>query len=609
VKLFISHAVIDKHLAIAFKELIENTTMGLANVWLSSAIDGLKPGDNLWNEVHQHLSDSDKIIALLTPNSLQRPWVLYESGYVAGNRKANVIPIVFSLAKDDLPLPLSAYVIYSGDDENDLVQFLMQIMGEIVPLPNTTLIQSGTKDFLKNISSIKKNLDILAEERRKKTDGVTQKESVQVIEKLKASEIFHQKLADAAISNITIIGYTNEVESGTIDHYRVKGKKVIEIFKRSMIDDLRQQQAINLKRIKDSEEVSLWNKRGKIIESTIKLEEEFEDDSDVSIKHYFYSSPPITRAYIFDNREAIVSFYEVCEDVVNSRKSIYKGMGNSKSIWINNETEYGKQLLQGLNEEVKSLRINSRSWSEENFLIKNPQVGVGISMMPVLELKYAFFDLDGVLYDTMPYYVEAWKKGFNVVDVLIEDIDAYEQESRSSRTTVIELFKKYLKRLPTENEVKLVIDEKNKILQQLGKPPIIEGATELIEQVVSSDIGVYIVTSSKRENLIEELTDDFKGFILASNIISGNDIKFGKPNPEPYLLACEKAECSPTETIVFENSPLGITAARRAGINCIAINSGLLDDSILESHGAIVVFNNIKDVLERWADIKKSFVQ
>ena len=78
----------------------------------------------------------------MTPNSFSRPWLLYESGFVAGKRGSEVVPLVFKIEKSQLPFPLSSYVIYSGDKLEDLERLLIQLLSEIVPKPNRELINN-----------------------------------------------------------------------------------------------------------------------------------------------------------------------------------------------------------------------------------------------------------------------------------------------------------------------------------------------------------------------------------------------------------------------------------------------------------------------------------
>ena len=70
-------------------------------------------------------------------------------------------------------------------------------------------------------------------------------------------------------------------------------------------------------------------------------------------------------------------------------------------------------------------------------------------------------------------------------------------------------------------------------------------------------------------------------------IVTSFDVKYGKPNPEPYLMGLQKGHIEPWEGIVVENAPLGVQAASAARIFTIAVNTGPLPDHVLLDAGEI----------------------
>ena len=88
---------------------------------------------------------------------------------------------------------------------------------------------------------------------------------------------------------------------------------------------------------------------------------------------------------------------------------------------------------------------------------------------------------------------------------------------------------------------------------------------------------------------------------------SAFDIKFGKPNPDPYLMALEKGGLKPNEAIVIENAPLGVQAGVAAGIFTIAVNTGPLPDQVLLDAGANLLFHSMPEFNEAWEELRKSF--
>ena len=81
-------------------------------------------------------------------------------------------------------------------------------------------------------------------------------------------------------------------------------------------------------------------------------------------------------------------------------------------------------------------------------------------------------------------------------------------------------------------------------------------------------------------------------------MITAYDVKKGKPDPEPYLMALKKGGFKNNEAIVIENAPLGIQAGHNAGIFTIAVNTGILKDEELTSRGCDLLYHNMNDFLQ-----------
>jgi beta-phosphoglucomutase-like phosphatase (HAD superfamily) len=602
-KLFLSHAVTDKKLAISVKRLIQDISMGLIKVWQSSAIDGLMPGDVLWDEVHDNLSKSDKIITLITPNSIDRPWLTYESGYVAGKQGSQVIPLLYSLKKNELPSPLSAYVVYYGHDKNDLETLLMQLMSAVAPNPSSILVSSLVDAFIKDNETTINALDKSWNDKKQtERNGIN---NITYLSKLEASELFHKKLADSNIHLVQILTYTNEVEVGSITTYRVKGKKRIEVYKRSILSDLRQQQRVNLLRLSNDSKVKLWDKKRKSIDASEVIEREFTSENEVVVIQYFFDSPPVKRVYMFDESEAIISYYEAQEDYLNTGGSIYKGMESSKSVYVDKTMPIGVYVIGELLHYIHSLRVNSRSWDEEKKLINGPKHAPRWIQMPCLGPKAVFVDLDGVLYDSLPQYEKAWTEGFKEIGFSLPAEEVYLQEGRSGESTVVEIVNAHLGRKVSEEEISVVIAKKKDMINALGVPPIQSGAKELLKQIKRTGLPIFVVTGSTKEGIKERIIEDFPEIENISRIITGNDVRYGKPNPEPYLLACEKAGLGPSEVVVIENAPLGARSAVEAGCLCIGVNTGPLDNKYLLNSGATIVFSTCGELAAKWERVLK----
>ena len=124
------------------------------------------------------------------------------------------------------------------------------------------------------------------------------------------------------------------------------------------------------------------------------------------------------------------------------------------------------------------------------------------------------------------------------------------------------------------------------------------GAFEALTAAKNLGCKIVLVTGSGQAKLLESLEQHYPGFFCEELMVTGFDVKRGKPDPEPYLMGLQKAEVKAGEAVVVENAPLGVESAKGAGIFTIAANTGPLEDSILKEAGADIVVPGLKEVAD-----------
>jgi beta-phosphoglucomutase-like phosphatase (HAD superfamily) len=107
-----------------------------------------------------------------------------------------------------------------------------------------------------------------------------------------------------------------------------------------------------------------------------------------------------------------------------------------------------------------------------------------------------------------------------------------------------------------------------------------------------------VVTGSGQKTLLDRLNRNFPDIFKEELMVTAFDVKYGKPNPEPYLMGLAKAGVRAEEALVVENAPLGVESAHKAGIFTLAANTGPLPDKILFEAGADLVFSGMDQVGE-----------
>jgi HAD superfamily hydrolase (TIGR01509 family) len=210
--------------------------------------------------------------------------------------------------------------------------------------------------------------------------------------------------------------------------------------------------------------------------------------------------------------------------------------------------------------------------------------------------KAVFFDMDGVIYDSMVHHSEAWSKAFAHVgwDFSLEQV--YMNEGRTGASTIHLLYQERLNRLASDIEIEAIYEKKSELFELMPKPVPISGIYELMQKVKLAGLDIYVVTGSAQETLLDDLCTEFSGLIEKEKIVSANDVKHCKPHPEPYLKALKMSGYSAEEVVVIENAPLGVESAKAAGIYTVAINTGILADEILWQSGADQVFKQADQI-------------
>lgn len=216
------------------------------------------------------------------------------------------------------------------------------------------------------------------------------------------------------------------------------------------------------------------------------------------------------------------------------------------------------------------------------------------------QLKNIFFDMDGVLFDSMPLHAKSWIKALSEYGIEIPEYEPYMNEGSTALYTVKKMFEKYLNRKASEETIEKIKNRKHAIMGDMPKSEIMQPMPELLSYITSQNIDSWVVTGSAQKILIDRLVKEYKGSLRRDKMITAHDVKIGKPNPEPYLKAIKKSGYGKHEAIVIENAPLGVESAKAAGLFTIAINTGPLNPNTLRDAGADIVLSGSEELKENW---------
>ncbi|HUQ84726.1 MAG TPA: HAD family phosphatase [Candidatus Limnocylindrales bacterium] len=209
-------------------------------------------------------------------------------------------------------------------------------------------------------------------------------------------------------------------------------------------------------------------------------------------------------------------------------------------------------------------------------------------------IKAVIFDLDGLLIDSEPYWTESiallfkkQKKKFSI---------EYKRKAhgRGAREA-IEVYKREAGLVGDTDEL---VAERRSILYKILLPNVslMTGAAKIVESMHKKGLKLAIATGGyPKEKLVEILRKlqilDF--FII---IVSSDEVKKGKPEPDVFLEAAKRLRVNPAECLVFEDAPSGVLAGKAAGMTVYAVNSDQSIQEELKKAGADSVFSSLAEI-------------
>jgi len=184
-------------------------------------------------------------------------------------------------------------------------------------------------------------------------------------------------------------------------------------------------------------------------------------------------------------------------------------------------------------------------------------------------ISAVLFDLDGTMVDNMKYHILAWQEFLKRYKIKLSDDDFKELLLGKRNDQILAII---FGRQLTPEEIKYYAEEKEELYRELYVSHIaeVDGLRSLLRRLKERNIKLAVATSAPEtsRNLVLEslkIADKF-------DVIQGEEHAVeGKPSPEIFLVTAEKLGVPPQACLVFEDTPAGIEAARRAGMKVVGL--------------------------------------
>lgn len=205
--------------------------------------------------------------------------------------------------------------------------------------------------------------------------------------------------------------------------------------------------------------------------------------------------------------------------------------------------------------------------------------------------KAVIFDMDGVIVDSMPYHFLAWYEALRPLGVRVSCFDVYSKEGENWKKTL----KEFLRRAdiePTKARLEGIFSRRKKIFKKNFKRFIFKDAEEVLTCLKKKGYKLGLVTGTPSHEVKRILPKNIYG--LFGCIVAGDHVKRGKPHPDPYLAAAKAMAADPAECAVIENAPFGVESAKKAGMFCMAVTTGLPKEYLKR---ADIIVSELRDII------------
>lgn len=188
-------------------------------------------------------------------------------------------------------------------------------------------------------------------------------------------------------------------------------------------------------------------------------------------------------------------------------------------------------------------------------------------------IKGIIYDLDDTMVNSHPLHKRAWEEVLKVYGYQFKDVPK-EVRANFLGKRVIDNVQPIIDHLNLNISKDELYEKRSEIFLDIVKNELqlLTGLLSSLKLLKENNYKLAVASSGARRyvGLVLEKFNIKKYFDI---VITGDDVKLGKPNPEVFLLASEKLGFKPSECLVFEDATNGIMAAKAAGAICIAIEN------------------------------------
>ncbi len=201
------------------------------------------------------------------------------------------------------------------------------------------------------------------------------------------------------------------------------------------------------------------------------------------------------------------------------------------------------------------------------------------------------FDFDGVIGRTMEDNYRAWRRAFQPYHIALGQVEYFLLEGLNVQGVAHAVLKKHGL---DPSLASPIVKAKEKFYREDNSFAFYDGVEELISRLTGNFL-LALVSGASSTRLRATVREDFLQQFQV--IITGDAVTRHKPDPEPYLAVARELATPPAACLVVENAPLGIRAAKEAGMDCVAVTTTLEREYLTQADLIIDKITDLQEIL------------
>lgn len=207
----------------------------------------------------------------------------------------------------------------------------------------------------------------------------------------------------------------------------------------------------------------------------------------------------------------------------------------------------------------------------------------------IQDIRALLFDFDGVLMKSIEDHHRSWNRAFQPHGVEVGWEEFATLEGQSLYTIAEQLAARHGLSRESGRDI---AQSKNEYYLATATFMLYDDALNVLDFFGQRGYELALVTGAHRDRLGRSIDSAFRSRFAA--IVTADDVRETKPNPEPFLCAASRLARTSGECMVIENAPLGVEAAKRAGMKCVALTTTLSKSYLAD---ADIIANSLVDVM------------